>query len=278
MHARQLLPLVLLSLAPALPGCAGIKVYEVGSDGRPAKETGFLYYDPKVYLVIETGKEGKSAKLLSVPDLSQPRLIRHERGFGSASFSFNVQNGLLGSVNSAADAKVPETVTGVAAMVTAVPGLGAMVWTEGDFKIGPLVDAGKALDEQVAARLVNAPNADVKNYGEEVKKLADSIKGAGSVDLKVGDDLVKVLAERQAAVAKLLPSLSSLRLALTNLHAGLKPGDPAHDALIDPLFQLESILKRLTAWTAGSDQIAMWEIVRDGPRSIRFEPIVLPTR
>ena len=93
----------------ALPGCAHI---DFGGDG-------LTYYDPKPYLFVSTNKECvTTAVVVSVPEAK--KAMRFKTGYGSAELSATLANGMIASVGQKTDTKIPETITSIAALGTAV--------------------------------------------------------------------------------------------------------------------------------------------------------------
>ena len=64
------------------------------------KNTGFLYYPPKPYLLVEEKDNSLATKIISLPDLSRPHRVKQDNGWGSAELSFVIENGMIKSFNS----------------------------------------------------------------------------------------------------------------------------------------------------------------------------------
>lgn len=98
----------------ALGGCAGL---DFG-------EQGLSYYEPKPYLFVAVNKECVStATVISLP--GEKRAVKFKSGFGSADLSVALSNGVLTNAGQKTDSKVPETITAVAALGTAMAALTA---------------------------------------------------------------------------------------------------------------------------------------------------------
>jgi hypothetical protein len=82
------------------------------------------YYDPVPYLVVTLAKDCSSnASVLLVP--GKQRSISFSSGYGTSNLSANFQGGMLSSVGQQTDTKIPETITALTGLATAVPKLAA---------------------------------------------------------------------------------------------------------------------------------------------------------
>jgi len=105
-------------LLSALSGCAHI---DFGNEG-------LTYYDPTPCLFVSTSKECvTTATVVIVPGAK--RSLKFKSGYGSAELNASFTNGMLASVGQKTDTKVPETITSVAALGTAIAGFKALADT-----------------------------------------------------------------------------------------------------------------------------------------------------
>jgi hypothetical protein len=85
-------------------------------------DQGLVYYDPKPYLFVTTTKDCvTTATLVSLPETK--REVKLTSGYGSTDLSVNLTNGMITSIGQNTDTKIPETITSVAGLATAVGGL-----------------------------------------------------------------------------------------------------------------------------------------------------------
>ena len=92
-----------------LSGCAHI---DFGGDG-------LTYYEPKPYFFVSTNKDcTTTAVVVSVPETK--KAMKFKTGYGSAELSASLTNGMIASVGQKTDSKIPETITSIAALGTAV--------------------------------------------------------------------------------------------------------------------------------------------------------------
>jgi hypothetical protein len=97
-------------------GCAGL---EFSPTPQP---DGLLYYDPSPYLQITRGIDcSVTSSVVTLP--GQPRSVAFRSGYGSADLGVNLSGGMITQVNQKTDTKVPETITAMAGLATAVGGL-----------------------------------------------------------------------------------------------------------------------------------------------------------
>jgi hypothetical protein len=97
-----------------LSGCAGLDFGDAG----------LTYYEPAPYLFVSINKECvSSATVVSLPGVK--RAVKFDRGYGSADLSVALANGMLTSAGQKTDTKVPETITAVAALGTAMAAMSA---------------------------------------------------------------------------------------------------------------------------------------------------------
>jgi hypothetical protein len=169
---NQLILVITLTLA----GCAGVKFTDDGS----TEDQGFLYYEAKPYLVVDRSKEGVALRVMSLPDLSKPRRVWQKRGWGSASFGFKSQNGILTEFNAASDNQADELLGSLASLGTASAAM--------DTARAALIEAHEAVDTTSVGALTAGPSAypvlPVKTANAQLKDLADDIKAPAGANLQ----------------------------------------------------------------------------------------------
>ena len=100
-----------------LSGCSSVNFYDTSVSS--SDKSGFLYYPPKPYILIEQGEKSITTRLISIPDLSRPHRVKHSEGFGTAEMGFEIDNGMIKTFNSKSDSKGPEAITALAGIGTA---------------------------------------------------------------------------------------------------------------------------------------------------------------
>jgi hypothetical protein len=96
-----------------LSGCAQLEFHDGWVSG------GAHFYDPIPYVLVTVGKDcTASASVITVP--GTPRTVLFHSGYGSANLSVAFQNGMLSSVGQQTDTKIPETITALTGLATAV--------------------------------------------------------------------------------------------------------------------------------------------------------------
>jgi hypothetical protein len=99
------------SLLTLLSGCAGLDFGE-----------GLSYNEPTPYLFVTVSKDCVStATVISLP--GEKKAVKFERGYGSADLSVELSNGILTKVGQKTDSKIPETITSIASLGTAMAAL-----------------------------------------------------------------------------------------------------------------------------------------------------------
>lgn len=92
-----------------LSACAGL---DFGNEG-------ITYYEPTPYLFVSQNMECVStATVVSLPGTK--RSVKFTNGYGSADLSIAMTNGILTNVGQKTDSKVPETITSIATLGTAM--------------------------------------------------------------------------------------------------------------------------------------------------------------
>lgn len=118
----------LVVVACCLGGCAHMTVYDASlgtKDFSDAKKIGIPAYKPVPHLLVRYNAEKDkpfSSELIMLPDMSDPYYIVQHGGIGSNTTALGMQNGILTSVNSATDSKVPETLNAAAGLITSAAG------------------------------------------------------------------------------------------------------------------------------------------------------------
>ncbi len=105
---------ILIAVILPLSGCAHI---DFGGDG-------LTYYEPKPYLFVSTTKDCvTTATVVSIPE--NKKVMKFKTGYGSSELSASLTNGMITSVGQKTDAKVPETITSLASLGTAIATMAA---------------------------------------------------------------------------------------------------------------------------------------------------------
>jgi len=103
---------VCLFLALASSGCASL---EFDAKTKP----GLTYFEPVPYLAVTTTTDCKmTAAVLVLP--GDKKMLSFHSGYGSADLSASVANGMLQAVGQKTDTKIPETITALAGVATAL--------------------------------------------------------------------------------------------------------------------------------------------------------------
>ena len=98
-----------------LTGCAALTF-------GPESMNALTYYDPKPYLFISTTADCVStATIISVPETKKG--VSFNSGYGTSDLSITLSGGMIASVGQKTDSKIPETLSSVATLATAVGGL-----------------------------------------------------------------------------------------------------------------------------------------------------------
>lgn len=107
----------ILSLA-GLGACAQIAFHE---DYRP---DALAFYDPVPYMFVGLNAECVwSATLITMP--GKRRSLSLQPGIGSSEFGVSLNNGMISSVSQKSDTKLPETISAVSGLATAIGTYGA---------------------------------------------------------------------------------------------------------------------------------------------------------
>lgn len=132
---------------PLMTGCAGLQF-----NPAPTPD-GLTYNEPVPYMLVATTKEcATTAIVVSLP--GRTRSISFKSGYGSADLAVNLQNGIITSVNQKTDTKVPETLTAIASLGTALG-------------VKTLAESGKQVICKPAASLYQV--VDGRPYGPPIK-------------------------------------------------------------------------------------------------------------
>jgi hypothetical protein len=95
-----------------LTACAGLTF-------GPESTSALTYYDPKPYLFISTSADCVStATIISIPEAK--RGVTFNSGYGTADLSVTLSGGMITAVGQKTDTKIPETLSSVATLATAL--------------------------------------------------------------------------------------------------------------------------------------------------------------
>jgi hypothetical protein len=101
--------IIFLSL---LSGCAHL---DFGHEG-------LTYYDPNAYLFVTTTRDCvTTATVLVVPGTK--KAVKFESGYGTASLSVTLSNGMVTSAGQITDTQIPATITAIAGLIPAAVGM-----------------------------------------------------------------------------------------------------------------------------------------------------------
>ena len=179
-----------VSLGGVGVGCAGVRFLEVTqarSEGS-GKAEGFLYYPPKLCLLVVPGKDGTCTfQTLSLPDVNRPHRLRFKPGLGSADLSFSIQNGMLASFAEKTDTRIPETIEALGGAFPEIASgfktLAALGFKEGD--------TARAMEFRTAAGLRD-------EVGKALEALEDALRELGQTSAPEHAALKASLAALQA--------------------------------------------------------------------------------
>jgi len=202
-------------LAHLLTGCAS--VHNVDKTGT---NIGFEHFASKHYLLIETGKDDvQTLKVVSLPNLSKPRYIKHKSGWGSVVFSFKLQNGVLTDFGATHDSQSAATLTTLGTLGTAYGSLAGAIATAAattdaaETKVtvagaapedsGPVVtidglaDIANNLKSDVVDRLEGREDPTMSAVSTAVETQANAIHTAAILD---PEDIIAAIVKAQEAV------------------------------------------------------------------------------
>lgn len=104
-----ILPLLAAAL---LSGCAGVSFRDASG-----KETGFLYYPPKPYLLVTEAEKGLAISLITIPDTTRPMYVEEDGFLGSSTYSFSVEHGMLTEFSNTVDSGTADIVSAVSTLL-----------------------------------------------------------------------------------------------------------------------------------------------------------------
>jgi hypothetical protein len=265
-----------------LTGCSSVKFYDSSVSG--SNESGFLYYPPKPYILIEQGEKSVSTKLISIPDLSRPHRVKHSEGFGTAEMGFEIENGMIKAFNSKSDSKGPETITALtgigtakAALITAEAAMATatrelqpsadkmgLLPGENKYDVVIVIDAIKELTDNVIGTLSSSPTTGV--YVRELSilnKQVTELSKLSSIKYSSGkpDDLISQLEEYRKLSGKVINELSgvSSTLAIYADNPKIYPND--FKFALDAKKKLADVIKKLRGFSSRSSSVVgLYEI------------------
>lgn len=287
----------------ALTGCASVSNHNTSDE-----DIGFEHYAGKHYLVVEPGKDGThSFKVVTLPDLSKPRYIRHHEGWGSVQFSFTLENGVLTEFGSTSDSKAVETFQTVGTLGTAY---GALLGTKvtadaaiavAEFAVTPMAafdglkvgadgrdgaasisvtalkDIASELVDRVVAPLLNTSSDQTNQLGSEISSIATNVSDAASLD--PAGELSEEIAKSRKAVASAARALTEKEASLKLVREGLKNNDDA-TIISTTLPVIARLTTRLKAYAVHGLEMSsglrpiIFEII-ETTNGIDFRPVVL---
>lgn len=117
---RSIILSFILLISLILSNCAGVKVY---SDPNLKHKAAIKVYLPKPFLLVErnpTKDVAFKANIIFLPDLAEPVYIMAKNGLGTSNLTLNLEKGYLSQYGAVTDSKIPETITAVSGLATAL--------------------------------------------------------------------------------------------------------------------------------------------------------------
>lgn len=261
-------------------GCSSVKFYD--SSINITEDSGFLYYPPKPYLLIEQGEKSVSTKLISLPDLSRPHRIKHKNGFGTAEMGFEIDNGMIKTFNSKSDSKGPETITALTGIGTSKAALitAEALMATATKELQPSTDKSIPIDQikydvviitdaiatlnKVIATLASAPSPGL--YDRELSILTQQVSALGEIssityDTQKPDDLISKLEEYRKLSEKFVDELSGVKAALEIYSSNPKIYPRDFNYALNAKTSLEEPIKKLKRFSSRSSSlVGLYEI------------------
>lgn len=240
MRIKRLAGLLVMMCAIALSGCARIALYT--DEHFKSPEVGFKFYYSKPYLLVaRTGakvdqtqvsgaKDGTSqapgaqanpvqVSVIYLPDQKNVRYAELKTGYGSAELSLAFQNGMLTNIGQKTDTKIPETITALASMATAVKGLvpQAAPYREISERLKSIAD-GLSTQDKIAQKKALLTNNELQILDSVIKKIND----ASSLlfdPTKAADNLPTVVSYLKNSIDYLKPMAAAATTVRMNIQS-----------------------------------------------------------
>lgn len=279
----KLYPAAAAIAIPLVTGCSGVNFFD--TNDSTTEPSGFLYYPPKPYILIEQGEKAITTRLISIPDLSRPHRVKQRAGFGTSELGFDVENGMIVKFNSKNDSKASEGLTALAGLGTAKaailtaeaakataaqelqPSVSAAALVSGNqrYDVVILVEAIAAIRDEVVGELGKAANngARYQTEIETLNKQVDELASMGTIEYPVNnpDKLIAGIEEYRKRTVKVINELSSVKTVL-NIYAEnpkLYPDD--FKFALDARDKLTEVITSLRGFSSRSSSIVgLYEI------------------
>jgi hypothetical protein len=205
--ARFSLVCAIVAITSLATGCAEVSIYK-DPDLSPQSRTGVPFFAPKPYLLVsKTGAKDKPVEVtvIYIPDTAKPLYARLSPGlWGASDLSVQFSNGVITSVGQKADTKLPEVLTSLGGLQTA------------------LANAAKTREE--ARKLANESATDLTPQAEKlrtVKKGMDAQLAIAQKQNFLTSIEMDVLKSVSAALETVANNLADPTKAQTTLNASV---------------------------------------------------------
>lgn len=276
-HVLKILFLSLTSLF-LLSACSSVTF----EDPKTGEEVGFEYFPPKPYLVISENEKGeRSVALISLPDVSSPRQVKHEGGWGTLEFNFTVSNGMIVAFGQKVDSKGPETIDAVSGGLTSIVsslglGVGAMAAAKVTLTNEAVEKLAGDLKFQVIDPLSMDQNPALQKVANALRKTWGKLLSAANIEITGDKELLDVIESNRKELAALLKELEENFDILTIFADNPKNINPSLEVAREARYHLGKIIKGLKPFTvAPPENLQIYEIVPKGDGEIGFEPVIL---
>lgn len=276
---KSTLGAIVLVIPLLLTGCAGVSFY---SDSTLQTKTGIPIPAPKPYLLVARTEQKDNPIQVSIvylPDYERVIYAKPRSGFGSAKLALSLTNGQLTSFGQETDTKIPELITSLAGLRTAMAGAQkpetpseegtqTLQGTKSSVEIGSIVSAvAKDIKSKIADKSLAGLNADQL---KDVVKAQAALELAGSV---LQNPAAAPLALSQHAIVKAQVQILE--------QVASKGADPSKEAkalnLIEGwVTQLKSAYEETDAKSASSQKATfeLYEIIQS-PAGSYLSPVTL---
>lgn len=262
-----------------LTGCSSVQFYDLSSSDK--EDSGFLYYPPKPYLLIEQGEKSITTKLVSIPDLSHPHRVKYKAGFGTAEMGFEIENGMIKTFNSKSDSKGPETITALTGIGTAKAALitaeAAMATAQKElqpssdkgmlsrqtYDVIVAIDASKSINDEVINELSGSTS---NTFEREIVILKQQVTHLGKIssinyDISKPDELISKLEEYRKASVGIANELSGIEATLVIYSDNPKVYPNDFKYALNAKKKLSEVISKLTGFSSrASSIVGLYEI------------------
>lgn len=268
--------IIVCAVACLAGGCTSVKFTDAAGTN-----VGFEYYPAKPYVLVQPDAKGvRRASVVSFPDVTQPRRVKHVPGWGTVSFNFKLSNGMITEWGEKYDSKGPETIaaatSGFASVLSAVAPLSAAADGSAQLQIKPVQEAADLIQTGVIDVLTPSGDPGLAVIESAVVTIKAELNRLTILQIRPQDDTLMAMINHRKSVALLIPQLETEFAALKLIKDNDRTTSDVRVLANRAYTNLSNAIKKLKGYVHTPASVELYEIIEENG-DISFERVYFPS-